>query len=375
MAKVTNDDLIKSIVKEMPAEHAEKLQIKNESTGEKTTITDPAKLLSIMEQYPTTKNSFIDTLVNKVGKTLVFSKAYSNPLKALKKGKLEYGDSIEEIFVQMAQSKNFGEHWGDSTTTEGDLIRELKPIVSALYLKKNFDKKFKTTIKDKDLIKAFYNSTGLSTLIQAIATSLQNGLNYLEYKYTKQTLTKFIGAGEILKDAPNAEGDLYQPVGTLKQEILSMQVNGTTNKEIGLDLTEKIRAVAGNMQFMTDKYNVAKEITFSNPENLVIYTTPDTQALLDVNVIASAFNVSAANLNTKTVLVDEMPKTIYQSEAPIEGEVLAILADEDFLQVWDTYQSMGTFNNPEGQYTNYFASAEGIFAVCLFANVCVFYKA
>ena len=38
--------------------------------------------------YTATMNEFIDTLVNRIGKVIITSRLYSNPLKSLKKGML-----------------------------------------------------------------------------------------------------------------------------------------------------------------------------------------------------------------------------------------------------------------------------------------------
>lgn len=369
MGKVKNADIINSVVSELPLEHSEILK---DAKG--------VELLSIFENYPSTKNAFIEGLQNKVVKSIIYSKSYENSLKELKKGFVEYGDSIEELFVHMAQSKNFNDHWNENGTDEADLIRALKPQVTSLYIQRNFDKDYKTTIFDKVLRKAFTSDYGLNNLIQQISLSINNAIEYHEFKYTKDTIKNFVESFKIL-----SEDDKYIsiPTSATKQTISAYRVSDPK------DLVKKVRETTGNMKFMSDKYNVAKVKTFSNPEDLVFITTPSTVSDIDVNVLASAFNVSSSDIKTRILQVDELPNSIVKVEnLGVNGEcedingsvtteqvnVVGVLMDKDLIQIWDNYQGSGTFYNAAKGYTNYFANREGTFATCLFANICVFYK-
>lgn len=378
MAKMNNEQIIKAVSQELTSDIAE--QIEGKSSVE---------LLNVFDDFPNVKNAFINTLTNKVAKSVIFSKIFNNPLKELKKGKVEYGESIEELFVQMAMSKNFGEHWDDSTTPEGDLIRKLKPKVTALYCTVNFDKKYKTTVMDKQLRKAFVNEYGLSNLVMQIVSSITSQAEYQEFLATKGVMLNLVAEckNKSLDAEHKTESDASLPIGTVVKQTPYIR-QATTAK----DLVQGIREEVGNMKFPSNKYNLAKELNWVNPEDLVLMTTPSVNADIDVNVLASAFNVSSTDVTTRTILVDEMPKGIFKSTNALVDKkpydlssgntiscdttknVKAILFDKDLLQIWDTYQATGTFYNAEGNYTNHFANREGIFAVCSFANMVVFYE-
>lgn len=378
MAK-TNKEIMDAVIADMPKDDAKALE------GVKSGI----DFLSITDHQPNLINSFINTLTNKVTKSLIYSKIFSNPLKELKKGKLEYGDSIEELFVQMAMAKNFGEHWGDgSTTPEADLIRKLRPKVTAMYISVNFDKKYKTTVMNKQLRKAFMNEGGLSRLIIQIVGSITSQAEYQEFLATKQTLKYIIEeckSWNLDQEEQNEQVDL-----TLKGKVVkqSPYVVHCDNEKM---LIEEIRTATGEMKFPSTKFNLAKELNWCNPEDLILVTTPHMSAKIDVNVLAGAFNVSSTDIKTRMILVDELPEGVFKvqgqntepkqphtvaTSSTIEKDpakkVIGILMDKDFVQIWDTYQGAGTFYNPEGEYTNHFANREGIFSVCTFANMVVF---
>lgn len=379
MTKMNNDQIIKAVVNEMSEE------VKQQAEGK-----SGIELLSVFDDFPNVKNAFVNTLTNKITKSLIFSKIFSNPLKELKKGKLEYGESIEELFVQMAMTKNFGEHWDDGNTPEADLIRKLKPKVTAMYISVNFDKKYKTTVFDKQLRKAFINEFGLSNLVMQIVGSITSQAEYQEFIATKNTMLSLVAKCKNtgLDEEHTTDSEKIIPIGKVVKQTPYV-VNTPTAK----DLLKAIRTEVGNMKFPSTKYNLAKELNWSNPQDLMLMTTSETIADIDVNVLAGAFNVSMTDINTRTILVDEMPKGIFQKEStPLvdkapedlassntlecdtEKKPIAILFDKDLLQIWDTYQATGTFYNAEGNYTNHFANREGIFAVCTFANMVVFYK-
>lgn len=379
MAKMNNEQIITAVTKELTSDIAEHVEGKN-----------GVELLSVFDDYPNVKNAFINTLTNKITKSLIYSKIFENPLKELKKGKLEYGESIEELFVQMAMSKNFGEHWDDGQTPESDLIRKLKPKVTSMYISVNFDKKYKTTVFDKQLRKAFINEYGLSNLVMQIVSSITSQAEYQEFIATKNVMIKLVGECKNLSIDGEHASESYTniPLGKVVKQTPYIR-QATTPKE----LIQGIREEVGNMKFPSTKYNLAKELNWTNSDDLILMTTPSMIADIDVNVLAGAFNVSMTDVKTRTILVDELPKGIFQKESeelvdktPQElshGNTLetnnskvpvAILFDKDLLQIWDTFQGVSTFYNPEGFYTNHFANREGIFAVCSFANMVVFYK-
>ena len=99
MAKVQNKDLLNSIRAEQSAEYQERVPM---ATG-----SNDLEVYASLESYPTAKNEFINTLTNKIGKTMFFNKVFNNPLKMLHRGMLPFGNSVEEMFVELAEQKGF----------------------------------------------------------------------------------------------------------------------------------------------------------------------------------------------------------------------------------------------------------------------------
>ena len=97
---------------------------------------------AIIMDYPALQNEFLSALVNRIGRVLITSKMYDNPWRMFKKGMLEFGETIEEIFVNMAKPFQF-----DPTVAESEVFKREIPDVRAAFHILNYKKfyKFRTT--------------------------------------------------------------------------------------------------------------------------------------------------------------------------------------------------------------------------------------
>ena len=350
--KLTNKDILNSIRNEMSAEYQSVIPVAATFDG-----SDVAK---IMEDYPTHKNAFIDALTNKIAKSMFFSKLFNNPYKMLHKGLLPYGTNIEQLFVEMAEKKGFDEHWTGSDSAEGDLIKAVNPIVDVCYIKQNFRYKFKTSISHAQLRGAFQSPNGLSELLNQIVNSLYSSSNYAEFLDMKKILTN--------ATADNAGGSeigqgLVQQIGANANKA-NMTI--TLEDDNPATMVKAMRAMAGRMTFPSDKYNLAGVKTWCNPQDLVVFITPELQAELDVDVLAHAFNVSKTDINLRILLIDDLGNDT-------DGKAIkAIMADKDIIQCYDTVHETRTFENGDQLHINYFAHKHGIMAGCKFANALIF---
>ena len=67
---------------------------------------------AVIMNNPDLQNSFIRSIVNRIGLVIINSRLFYNPLSVLKKGTLDFGETIEEIFVKMAQPYQYDpDYW------------------------------------------------------------------------------------------------------------------------------------------------------------------------------------------------------------------------------------------------------------------------
>ena len=358
MSKIENKDMLNAIRSECSTEYQNNIPL---ATGN-----NDLDIYRALETFPTAKNEFINTLTNRIGKQLFFDKVFNNPYKMLHRGELPYGKSIENLFVEMAEEKGFNEHFTGSKSNEADLIGILPPKVKVDYITQNYEYKFKTSISNQQIRGAFTNKFGLFELINRAVNSLLSSSEYAEYRDMKKILTHYeadstggskIGKGVIQK--------FYEEETTKQNAIIPL---GDAINSI--NLAKKIRMYSNKLTFPSTAYNLAKVKTWTNKKDLILFTTPEVQADIDVDVLAFAFNVSSADVDVRTILIDDLGST--KSEGG--NEVVAILCDKDLVQAYDTINETSTFYNGERLATNYFAHKHGIMAGCSFANAIIFVK-
>ena len=350
---------------------------------------------NVFSQYPTMKNEFLTALTNKIARTLFYSKVFDNPLKALHKGMLPYGYSLEQIFVNMAETKGFWEHW-DKTGGDDvkDLVGKKKPDIKVLYSERNFAYKYKTTISDQQLRTAFTEQNGLSRLIEQVVSSVYSKAYFDEFNDMKRILAahaqaKYLGYDSSTGNATEkALSNTVLPAG--KNAAVMVLGEYATQEAKGKAISKAIRTLAGKMAFPTDTYNSAGVKQWSERQQLIYITAPEEQAELDVEVLANAFNMDKADVNVRVIVVDELP-TVFNVESAktakqaTYGTVLScalsaardnrtckcrgILMDADFIQAYDTLIESRTFDNGEGLYTNYFFHKQGIMSTCYFGQI------
>lgn len=316
----------------------------------------------IISTYPTAKNEFISVLTNQVAKQLFFSKAYENPYKLFNRGMLPYGKSIESIFVDIIKGKQ-RTHETNTTNLASDLLGREQPNVKVEYYSENFRHQYKTTITDEELKGAFRAENGLSSMTGRI---LQAPLTSIEYDMQEM----------VLHALPELKGG--------KATIDKTAYGAMTEEEKAKVLVKTIKSQVIKMGFLNNKHNGQGVMTFSRPQDLVVFLDPDMMANIDVELLAQAFNISKAEVplhvlpvpqftkRTVTPSGNSQPDTVTYAE---DTDCLAIICDKDAIQIYETLNSSETFRNPQGIYTNVFFNRWGLMSACNFANVCRIVKA
>lgn len=322
---------------------------------------------AVIMQYPTLQNEFLTNLVNRIGRVIITSRMYSNPLAFAKKGFLDMGETVEELFVQIAKPYEY-----DAEKAEQKVFKREIPDVRAAFHVLNFQKFYKVTIQQEQLRQAFLSWDGVDNLIAKITDSLYSGAAYDEYTMTKYLLAKKILMGQMYP----IEVGTARDTATLKADAAVM------------------RSTSNQLEFMSPKYNLAGVTTNTLKDNQYIYIDADFDAAFDVEVLASAFNMSKAEFLGHRVLVDGFgnfdderlnelmtdqdgnyinnytPLTAAEKQAL--ASVPAVICDVDFTQIYDVLQQFTEQFNGEGMYWNYWLHVWKIFSASPFSNAIVF---
>lgn len=288
-----------------------------------------------MMQFQATQNEFIDALVNRIARVIITSKSYENPLRMFKKGMLEYGETIEEVFVNIARAHQF-----DPAVAETEVFKREIPDVNAVFHKLNYQNFYKTTISNEQLRQAFLSAEGVSDLIARIVDSLYSGSEFDEFLCMKQ----------LIVDAAT-NGEMY-PINI-----------PTPTASNAADIVTTIKGISNKLEFMNSKYNSMGVLNFSKKDNQFLIMDADFSATVDVNVLANAFNMSKAEFLGHQVLIDDF--------GSLTG-VVAALVDRDWFMVFDNLQSFTENYNGQGLYWNYFWHVWKTFSTSPFSNAILF---
>lgn len=289
-------------------------------------------------------NEFMSSLLNKLVKSVVHTKLFTNPLKQLKKGKVPVGDTIEEIYTNFIK--------GDVYDPEGvNLLKRNLPDTKAVYHRMNKKMKYKITVSREQLIRAFTSYEKLEAYITSIIQSLYNSAELDEFVNTKQ-LIKIAFDNNAIKVV-----DVADP---------------TTTDANGKKFIKDVKTTSGLMVFPNSDFNSYLEvqdkddkpiITFSRKDEQILILDTATSISVSVDVLASLFNMSVAEFNdTRKIVIDAFP----------EKRIRALLVDEAFFQIYDDMFVVESFRNGEGLYDNYFLHSWQTFAYSPLVNAVAF---
>lgn len=308
---------------------------------------------------PAFANQFINALVNRIAIVRVQSATFNNPYSILKKGYIEFGETVEDIFVSIAKAVDFD----PEKAAQREFQRTIPDVRSAFHTM-NWRVMYPVTIQDEDLKQAFLSIDGVQNLIAKIVESVYTAAEYDEFLLFKYLLIKAISHGKIHS---KSVGD-----GT-NLDTAAVQFRGTSNL----------------ITFMSDKYNELKVKNNTPKDRQVIFMDSLFNAEFDVNVLASAFNMDKADFMGRLFLIDNWTEfdnarfdviransdgveEVTSAELALLANVKAVILDEKWFQVYDNNNKFTENYVASGLYWNYFYHTWKTVSNSPFANAIAF---
>ena len=323
-----------------------------------TTQANIKKVGETIATYPNLKNEFINVLTNQVSKQLFFNKVWENPYKMFNRGQLPYGKSIESIFVDIVKGKDRTRQT-NANNLASELLSRQTPNVKVEYYTENFQQQYPTTISDEELKGAFRTANGLSEMTARILQAPLTGAEFDQFLMIKHALAN---------------------LKTAQVKIGKTAYTALTAKEKANVITTTVKAYVKKLKFLSNAYNAQGVMTFSRPTDLYLFVPADISAFLDVEQLATAFNISKVELPTRVLDIDNFQKVNTGGDASTnpyveDTDALFYLIDKDAIQLYETLNESESFRNPQAKYTNIWFDRWGIIASCHFANAIKFYLA
>lgn len=316
------------------------------------------KVGEVLYGYPALANQFINALVNRIALVRVNSATFNNAYANLKKGYLEFGETVEEVFVAITKARPFSAEKAE----QRELKRSLPDVRSAFHTM-NWRVQYPVTIQDQDLQQAFLSVNGVQDLIAKIVDAVYTAAEYDEYLLFKYLMIKAISHGKMYP----------------------MSFDATDLK----NAAKVFRGMSNQLTFMSDKYNASGVPTTTPKENQYIFMDSVFNAAYDVDVLASAFNMDKADFMGKLHLIDDWTtfdndrfseimaesdaiEEITEDELALMANVKAVLIDEEWFQIYDNNNKFTEKYVASGMYWNYFFNVWKTVSSSPFSNAIVF---
>lgn len=314
--------------------------------------------------YPGLANQFLSALMNRIAAVRVKSATFNNAYAQFKKGYLEFGETVEEVFVNICKAREFSAEKAEAR----ELKRSVPDVRTAMHIM-NWRVQYPLTIQHRDLERAFLSADGVTDLIARLVGSLSTAAEYDEYLLFKYLIIKGVNAGAmhpvtVSLPPPGQRADLN-------------------------NFATAFRGVSNTLPFMSNKYNAAGVTTNTNKDAQLIIMDAAFNAAFDVNVLASAFNMDKANFMGKLMLMDDfttfdnerfdviransdMIEEVTAEELNRMRNVKAVILDSEWFQVYDNLQQMSETQVASGLYWNYFLNVWKTVSYSPFSNAVVF---
>lgn len=326
-----------------------------------TDVSELRQIGKIIMDVPALQNEFLNALINRIAIVRITSKMFENPWSRFKKGFLEYGEVIEEVFVDLTRVFEF-----DPDDAEETLFKRVPPDVRAAFHVMNYQKFYKVTIERQRLAKAFLSASGMNDLITYIMTSIYTSAAYDEFLTMKYMLGRNI-----------LNGRLY-PVEIAQVVKANMS-----------DIVATVKGISNLLEFPERKYNPAHVFQHTDKTNQYLIINAKFDAEMDVNVLASAFNMDKASFMGQRVLIDSFGKldndrlaelfrddpnyvAITAEEAQALDSLPLCLVDENFWMIYDNLNEFREVENGQGLYWNYFYHQWKTFSTSPYSNAILF---
>ena len=305
------------------------------------------------------RNKFIQSLVNRIAYTRFMMDYFENPLRDLAGDDLPLGAIGQEIYVNPARGRVY-----DINDFAG-LLAKYEADVKAEYTEINFDVQYPVTIIRKELEKAFVSWGDFESFLMGISTSLYNGAYIDDYKYTKRLITNAYRSNAV------------------QMETVSFAGSVPTADELK-SLTARLRQAYLDFMVPSTKYNAWKKVggygksivSWSKPENIVVFVSNSMASILDVDVLANAFNLSKSDLLGKVYYVEDFDILDDDGTQIFDGSnIVALICDKRWFKIREKDMFMDEFYNANNRSWQSYLNVIKCFNFSLFANALMLVKA
>ena len=316
---------------------------------ELTSDSDIGKLAQPVLSVPEVYNEFCNALINRIVYTQFLAKSFRNPFIVLEGDALPLGYAGQEVYVNPTKGRVY------NAEDFAGLLIKYEADVKVQYTAINMDVQYPVTFSRQQLKKAFTSWGDLETFIENLSNSLYNGAYIDEYNATKQLIA-----------------------GAYKDNIAQVEVVSAISSEATAKaFVTKARELFLQFQTPSSSYNAWAKVggegrpvvTWTNPEDVVFIVRNDIRAYMDVNVLASAFNMDKAELLGNILTINDFDIYADDGSKIFDGSgIVGMIADKSWFRIRRQDMFMDSFYNANNRSIQYYLNNIKMYNMSLFAN-------
>lgn len=305
-------------------------------------------------EYTDVRNEFMGKLIKRIVETQIEGKVFNNKLSQLEGEQIPLGYSLQDIFVNRAKARQF------NTDDFMGLLQKYEADVKVQYLTVNMDLQYPVTITRAKIKNAFTSWGALEAFITGITNSLYSGANIDQYNYTKYLVSNAYRNGHTINHV----------------------VSGVTSADTAKAFVKDARTLFLNFQEASSDYNAWSKVntddskaivTWTEPQDVVFMLRNDIISEIDVEVLASSFNIGRAELMGRILGVRSFDMYNDAGQKVFDGSaILGIMADRKWFKIKSQDAELDSFYNANNRTWNYYYNIVKMYNYSLFANAVVF---
>lgn len=323
-----------------------------------------------------TKNNFINTLTDRIGRTIVSFRAYHSHFPNFERDSIEWGNILQKLKIGMPDAeKDDSYNLVDGTSVDQYKINKAK--VNQLLFTSETPWQTHITVHLEELEKAFIDSSAMGVFISSVFGEVQNRIELAMENLSMDCIINYIS--ELIKRKETKATRVINLVTEYKDKTgvdhTTTPMNALDDEEFLKYVVRRINSISSTMEYMTS--GIYNDGVGLESEKDVVYTrhTPKSEQklMLFIDMVNSLkTNINSKAFNMEQVAIDipfttvpfwqsmKSPSDIIIKPASGGTEVtqsliMGVLYDREAMGIFKKkYNSITSPINAAGQYYNVF---------------------
>lgn len=321
-----------------------------------------------------TKNNFINTLTDRIGRTIVSYRAYHSHFPDFERDSIEWGNILQKLKIAMPEAEE-DQSYNLVDGSSVDQYKINKAKVEQLLFTTETPWQTHITVHLEQLEKAFLNANAMGTFISGMFGEVQNRIELAMENLSMNCVNNYIAELELASTtSPSRKIRLLTEYKDMTGvDHTTTPLNALDDEDFLKYFVRRVNSISTTMEYMTKgMFNSAPD--GSQVENNYTRHTPKSEQnlMLFIDLVnALKTNVNSKSFNMEQVAIDIPFKTVpfWQSmDTPTDievktasgssstvGLVMGFLFDREALGTFKKkYKSLTSPVNAAGQYYNVF---------------------